>query len=788
MYYQGEHQRIFVSVAYFTTYECKYAKGRYHNMSIPKGRTSYFGRFEEPEKYRTIPQKGLRVRLLAEAVSIGYEHCWDMNTSPFDGTMYMAPSDELLGRGAHTRLVAYDHLKDELKVCIKLEDLVLPSPRHMPHSKLHTSINFLPDGTIIATTHTTSGPANHPSWMPMAYLNHPWEGYPGSNIIHYDPKTGKSENWGIPVPRESIYGSCYHAKNNCLYMIGFLRGHVYCYSLDTKTVKDLGKAAEIFNYRLHLAPDGNIYSMTKSGYLYRINTEKDVLEDMNWHLPADPDNYINNTWYRYMCDAVNTDDRHFVFTANSIPYMYEFDCETLTVRNLGRRSPFDYTSDFHVNCVHLDEFAIDKYGCLWYTLTRAFLPSVVKEDFYHYPEPLFLMRWDIRNGKDAECVGIVDTPDYKIPNAHCVRADPVNDILYLVANDYTPKDENAGKPRGLGILAIDLKEFRPAVDAGEQGPRYEFEITPYTEEEIEAALNCKKGYAGEEVSEENPTTIFMPDEVTPIRLWRAVPHTNIEGSKVIGLAYEADGTLYGTSGKDGIAEYAFKIVPRPHFTYASKEEAEQSEEYMVTASIANGYYDVKTWTDADGNFCVEAPSCYAFKVEWLKPIDEVCPERRAWMEANLLPKKPDIDPALKLPETNGRRYLARATAAAEWNNGRKAVGTADAMFAIADGDKVHAYGNCAAFGDVRCMCTNADKTVLYGVAGYEAGECSMFRFDDEEGLRQIGFVGYNVPGFMDGPTAANQLSSIVLSPDEKYIAVGCDDRLGSVHIFALGGK
>ena len=86
-------------------------------MSIPVGRTSYFGRFEEPEKYRMINQSGVRVRLLADVVGEGHSSCWDINTSPFDGTMYMAPTDERKGVGAHTRLVSYDHGKDAFKVC-----------------------------------------------------------------------------------------------------------------------------------------------------------------------------------------------------------------------------------------------------------------------------------------------------------------------------------------------------------------------------------------------------------------------------------------------------------------------------------------------------------------------------------------------------------------------------------------------------------------------------------------------------------------------------------------------
>ena len=42
--------------------------------------------------------------------------------------------------------------------------------------------------------------------------------------------------------------------------------------LDDKTVMDFGKAAEVFCYRLHAAPDGHVYGMTRSGFLFRVNT------------------------------------------------------------------------------------------------------------------------------------------------------------------------------------------------------------------------------------------------------------------------------------------------------------------------------------------------------------------------------------------------------------------------------------------------------------------------------------------------------------------------------------
>lgn len=82
----------------------------------------------------------------------------------------------------------------------------------------------------------------------------------------------------------------------------------------------------------------------------------------------------------------------------------------------------------------------------------------------------------------------------------------------------------------------------------EKGPKIDTQVTPFTAEEEEKAKNYVKSWAGEEVSGANPTTVFSIDKVTPIRLWRAVPTDDICGSKVVGLAWDDDGSLYGTCG------------------------------------------------------------------------------------------------------------------------------------------------------------------------------------------------------------------------------------------------
>ena len=82
------------------------------------------------------------------------------------------------------------------------------------------------------------------------------------------------------------------------------------------------------------------------------------------------------------------------------------------------------------------------------------------------------------------------------------------------------------------------------------------------------------------------------------------------------------------------------------------------------------------------------------------------------------------------------------------------------------------------------MCTNAAKTKLWGVAGDEEDMGYIFTYDDTEGLRQLGILSYNSVGFYR-PTESNVLSSIVLSHDEKTLAVGSADRIATVHIIEL---
>ena len=145
-----------------------------------------------------------------------------------------------------------------------------------------------------------------------------------------------------------------------------------------------------------------------------------------------------------------------------------------------------------------------------------------------------------------------------------------------------------------------------------------------------------------------------------------------------------------------------------------------------------------------------------------------------------------VDPSLAVININGRRYRAKASSVVDWSNDRKFVGTLDALAAIVNPDgSVFSLGNAAAYGPIRSMCTNKAKTHLWGVAGDDEDMGYVFEYDDISGLRQRGIVNYNIPNFSDGPSTANVLSSVCLSPDEKYLAIGSCDRIAQVHVMTL---
>ena len=702
---------------------------------------------------RLINQSGVKRNMIKKEGNESLNAVWDGMVAP-DGRFYYPLSSES-GLCGVTKLAWYDFENDKVNICFDGEKVLMPNDRQFPHSKYHTSLNTMPrsafypeaeydpmDYLVVGTTHSTDHGPNHTEWMPFGHHNHVWEGFPGSQILVYDPKNGHATTLGIPVPRETIYGAKYDPKYNRLYMIGFMRGHVYCYDFnERRVIKDLGKAAEVFTYRLSLGTDGHIYGCSKSGQMFRINTQTVELENLEFHVPDFKDNYVSYTWYRYLVAGRNHSSGKYMYLAiSSIDMMYKLEFETGEVTELGSCIPKDglYELGAEDGRFSIHGFDIDKYGVLWIAVTGS---SMINKTEYTIPRTTYLIRWDVDNGEEPFCCGVVGDEDRVFEYVSELEYDHINDILYMV-NTATEREFGMDRP---SVMGIDLKKFREHYkEPGPVSTDSWMDHKKRSPEEIAADLATFEARGGEENALANPFYAFDPLKLTPVRIWRSFPRLEVEHSKVIGMAFdplkkENDYLLRVVCGKGGTFETADSVL-----------------------EIADG------------------------KVVKHTKLSDISADYKQWLKENILPQKPDIDESIKLPEAVGRRYRAKAACTVDWKDGKKFVGTLDAILALVSPDgSVYSLGNAVAWGPIRSMVADKAKERLWGVAGDDEDLGYIFSYDEKNGLRQLGIINYNTHGYYDGPVALNVLSSICLSPDEKYLAIGSSDRIATVCIVEL---
>jgi hypothetical protein len=501
---------------------------------------SYLFRYGSPESYQLIPQEG--VSLAVPQGYKGFNCCWDAVLSP-DGVFYFSLGSEA-GNGDYAYLCRYDRENNTIEKCFYSKEVVLPSRRALPGSKIHSSIDFLPDGRIICCNHTTDKAPNHPEWLPYAYYSHTWEGFQGSTLMIYNPKTGHVDNLGIPAPHESMYGGVYSHKNNAYYMIGFQRGHMYKYDLDTYTVTDLGKAIETCSHRLHVGPDENIYLTSPSGFFLRVNTDTDRIEWTGIRLPKHRSDYEKRFVYRYISTYINLDDRRMLMIGGYSNHLFVYDTFTGQLVDYGEMHGADEFFEGFGNYFYCFNGALDSNGVLWYAMTPR--PLDVPDAFRGYttPSTAYLYRWDYNNpDSKPQVLGVMGAKDIVCRSISEICIDKERNLLYATC----ASDKDYGPP----VMCIDLNILSKHL--GEHGPVHEdYRFYP---KETETANKPAAQYEG--TSLYNAHEAFAPEKVLQVRLWTEL-RGDEENSAVIGLYWEDANTIRGICG-DKTPKYAFKI-------------------------------------------------------------------------------------------------------------------------------------------------------------------------------------------------------------------------------------
>lgn len=494
---------------------------------------------ETPKDYKIMSQAGVKQFIFP--LESDHNAIWD-STVLSNGDLYFALATELSTAG-YVRLCRYDYETNTVEECFRVEDVIMPSDRAIRASKFHTSISEMADGKLVMTTHTTDKSPLHPSWMPYAYFHHIWEGYAGSNIIIYDPKTKKAENLGIPVPHESIYGSLYDRKHNALFFTGFFRGHTYRYSFDDRKLTDFGQMAENFSFRLMFDKYGDVIGTSRSGYIYKINAETLEVTDLNYRIPfATYPEYTGGDFKCLSNGGVGPDGRLymcFFYSRRIVAY----DSDTNAFEDMG-----DYMPGFECHAKNetrngIFAMSFDNDGVLWYAVFSRNCSSSRKE----IGLPSSLYRWDITRGGKPEWLGLVGTKERVAcwTSEICVSRD---DIMYVIGSNHATD--------GPDITVIDLQEYKQHMyDFGEALTEDPYYVDPDSERYNKIADFL---YEQERIGEENPWQVTYPMASTPTRTWRALAPDRIPESKIKKICWTDEKTLIGLCGDT--EEYFFKTV------------------------------------------------------------------------------------------------------------------------------------------------------------------------------------------------------------------------------------
>ena len=358
-----------------------------------------------------------------------------------EGKVYFSLCTELT-TSMYTKFVMYDIENNYVEDIFDSKNFIQINERTIRDSKLHTGLSVDNDGKILMITHTTDKAPKHPAWMPEANYSNPWEGYPGSSFLTYDPKTKNVENHGILVARESLYGGKYDRVNNYYYAIGYNKGHLYRYDLDTRITKDLGKVTERASYRFIEDLDLNLYFSTRNGRLRKINTKDNVLELLDYSLPNATKKGMN---YAYLT-AGTVDDKGLMYLSgmhhNEISI---YNPKDNTFKQIGPYTTFDSLVEGYKTTYYIGGMFFDNEGILWYVIAGARLDN--NED---YITPLSLMRWDLTKPR-PEYIGIVGTLDRVSVRSCELHFDKKLNTLIIVGTNHAND--------GIEITTINLNKF-----------------------------------------------------------------------------------------------------------------------------------------------------------------------------------------------------------------------------------------------------------------------------------------------------------------------------------------
>lgn len=402
--------------------------------------------------------------------------------------------------------------------------------------------------------------------------------------------------------------------------------------------------------------------------------------------------------------------------------LYAYNMQTREITEIGRPVPKAEPINENAEIFYnAYGMAMDSKGRLWYGC-QTYIPEL-----RYVGDKLYM--WDFLNGKEPVDCGFMGTPKRTLSISAEMRV--VNDVLIISDGNHTSHEETL-----CGILAIDLDKFVPALETEERLFSHDYiNYLPYPEK-------CLEYYPKDDLQEcMDKFNKFYNETIKYF------------------LQFHIDNTVH---------------FPFPHRCGASVWQKTGRENAIVREIRWTSNNTLSFWGGNDATYradcTVDEKGDVHMDALWQAELPEI----------NRL--KADVS-GIKLPCIPGRRYIAGAEASVTLPDGSILAGTHDTMLAKITNGKVFNLGQVCSAGGIHQLDVAPDGKV-WGIAGHKEGTGQLFTYDNENGINLLGKIpeafaenGRNVALFR--PT------TLALSPDGKYLAVGGEDEMGGIVVLTL---
>lgn len=201
---------------------------------------------------------------------------WGDGCVAANGKYYTSVGDHL-GKDANSYVYEYNPMTRAMRRVVDVLRAIMHKLGLFGHGKIHSGIHQAADGKLYFTTYW--GKQNE---VEKAYAN----GYDGSVLLRYDPKTDKTENLGAIVPRQGLPASLFDADRQLLYFHTVYKNNIAVYDVKAQKVKYVGGSEVSSAPRTFmLDQQGRAYFSGKDDHLHYYDPDKNALAATKVSLP-----------------------------------------------------------------------------------------------------------------------------------------------------------------------------------------------------------------------------------------------------------------------------------------------------------------------------------------------------------------------------------------------------------------------------------------------------------------------------------------------------------------------